>query len=365
VKREAAKAEPRPRNRRIGFWLLALAMFGTAALAIGIWLASSPTNPVGGEARPKSIDAPKTARFSPTRPVTRAEVETLRWEEVNQLLQAVAADPEEIERLAQLADNVDTPPAAYLRALLLILQQQPEQALSAFARLDEQSIPPDFLYAPYRLQASLHPGNPNPYLTPLRKSVAEGQVSALIQARVQALDGDLGEALRSYLRTDPASWTRYDLDSLQRIGTHQGLAPDLRRLVTGALASGRIQLALVAPLREVARSDSTPPNADEFKNRLRSEIEAGTPAGQIAVESAKRLINDRNLFLGRKYAELIAAHQSSEPVDLSTETVLLLFLSAVELKRQIEMDRWGQELKRRHPDVEVRDWVNEMTSAGR
>jgi hypothetical protein len=33
----------------------------------------------------------------------------------------------------------------------------------------------------------------------------------------------------------------------------------------------------------------------------------------------------------------------------------------VELKEQVEMDRWGQELKRRHGETEVRDWVNEMT----
>jgi hypothetical protein len=50
---------------------------------------------------------------------------------------------------------------------------------------------------------------------------------------------------------------------------------------------------------------------------------------------------------------------------LPTETVLLLFLSAVELKERVEMDRWGQELKRRHREVEVRDWVNETASAAR
>jgi hypothetical protein len=115
----------------------------------------------------------------------------------------------------------------------------------------------------------------------------------------------------------------------------------------------------------MARSGSTPPNVEAFKSQLRSEIEAETAAGRLAVASAQQLIRDRNLFLGRKYAELIATHRESEPVELSTETVLLLFLSAVELKEQIEMDRWGQELKRRHGEVEVKDWVNEMTATAR
>jgi hypothetical protein len=32
----------------------------------------------------------------------------------------------------------------------------------------------------------------------------------------------------------------------------------------------------------------------------------------------------------------------------------------VALNEQVEMDRWGLELTRRHGDAEVRDWVNEM-----
>jgi hypothetical protein len=29
------------------------------------------------------------------------------------------------------------------------------------------------------------------------------------------------------------------------------------------------------------------------------------------------------------------------------------------------MDRWGQELKRRHGEAEVQDWVNEMTGTAK
>ena len=237
--------------------------------------------------------------------------------------------------------------------------------MAAFAILEPKDIPPAFLYAPHRLQQTLRPGSPNPYLRALRKAIAEDKVSPLVQARVQASDGDLTEALRNYFRTDPGNWAHYDVESLRRIGTHQGLAPDLRRLIAGALASGRVPQPLVSPIQALASSGATPTDAGELERQLRHEIAAQTPGGKRAAESAKRLIRDRKLFVGRRYPELIAAHLDSDPIQLSTETVLLLFLSAVELKERIEMDRWGQELKRRHGEAEVRDWVNQTTGSAR
>ena len=363
MKREAVKERSPP--RRSNHWLLALGAACAISLAAGAWFISVHQSPSATQPRPETSSTTQRQRFSPGRSVTRADLGSLQWEEVNPLLQSVGTDTAEIRRLVQLAGEVASPAATYLSALLLILQREPDRASAAFASLDLQAIPPPFLYAPHRLQQSLHPDSPNPYLDPLRTAVAEGKVPALIQARVQAQDGDLGTALSSYLRTDPGSWTNYDLESLQRIGTHQGLATDVRKLIAGALGSGRVQPTLVTPLREVARNEAPLPEVEEFKRQLRREIEAKTPAGQVAVESVKRLIEDRNLFVGRKYAELIEAHREAEPIKLPTETVLLLFLSAVELKEQVEMDRWGQELKRRHGDAEVRDWVNEMTRSAR
>ena len=361
MKRETVKASvERQRGKP---WWPALGVAGAVAVGAGLWFYAAREGPVGEKPQTETSATAGTPRFAAQPPLTQAELQTLRWEEINQLLQTVGADAGEIERLIQLVDGVHIPPAIYLRALLLILQQTPEKALATFDTLDHQAIPPAFLYAPHRLQQTLHPDSPDPYLTELRTAVAEGKVPPLIRARVQAVDGKLREALGSYMRTDPGSWARYDLESLQRIGTHQGLATDLRKLIAGALASGRVQKTLVAPLREVARSEAAPPDVEDFKRQLRHEIEANTPAGQIAIASAKQLINDRKLFVGRKYAELIASHRESEPIKLSTETVLLLFLSAVELKEQIETDRWGQELKRRHRDAEVKDWVTEMTAS--
>ena len=343
--------------------MVALSIVGSITLAIAIWFFAFIQPPTEATPSPNAPGARDTGRFSPERPVTKSDLETLRWDEVNQLLQAVA--DEEIERLIRLSGDVNTPPATYLRGLLLILQREPELSLAAFGSLDPQAIPPSFLYAPHRLQQTLHPDGTDAYLVALRKATAEGKVPPLIGARVRALDGELTEALHSYLQTDPGRWAAYDLDSLQRIATHQGLATDLRKLIAGALSSGRVKPTLVAPLQELARQGAVTPEPEEFKRQIRREIEANTPAGRIAIESAKKLINDRKLFLTKKYTELIGAHRDADPIKLPTETVLLLFFSAVELREQIEMDRWGQELKRRHRDVEVRDWVNETMSSAR
>ena len=364
MKREVVKEPGRPARRRN--WLAVIAVIGAiAALGIGAWLFGSNRSHTQVTPSSSAAGEPDTGRFAPDRPVTRADLETLRWEQINPLLQAIAADKTELERLTRLAGEVDAPPAAYLRGLLLILQEKPETALSAFEHLDPEIIPASLLYAPHRLHRTLHPGRVDPYLVALRRAVADGNVPRLIGARVQSLDGELNAALDSYLQTDPGTWVAYDLDSLRRISAHQGLAADLRRLIAGALASGRVRPTLVAPLQELARQGRLQPDQQEFKEQLRREIEADTPAGRIAVESAKRLLNDRNLFLAQEHGRLVETHSDDDPMALPTETVLLLFLSSVELKEQVEMDRWGQELKRRHREIEVRDWVNETMSAAR
>jgi hypothetical protein len=366
VRREAVKEEAQPSPRRGNRRLIAFAIAGAIALgAGGVWWIVSPGGPRDTRPGPETSNTTQGPRFSAARTLTRLDLEALRWDEVDQLLESVGTDDAEIGRLAELTGDVDQPAATYLHGLLLMLQREPERALKAFGTLEPQAIPPTFLYAPHRLLRALHPASPDPYLDLLRTAVVEGKVPALIRARVKAGDGELGAALASYLRTDPASWTNYDLESLRKIASHQGFAGDLRKLIAGAMNSGRVQPALTAGLKQLATAEPAPADIEEFKRQLKREIKANTPAGQVAVESAKMLIKDRNLFVGRKYAELIESHRDTEPIKLPTETALLLFLSAVELKEQIEMDRWGQELKRRHGDVEVRDWVNEMTGSAR
>lgn len=329
-------------------------------LCVAIWLVYERLTAIPDTPPPAAAAGGDTGRFSRERPITREDLESLRWEEMNQLLRAAGADPKEIDRLIRLAQEVDTPLATYLRAMLLLASSQPEPALTAFGNLDPRVIPPALLYGPFRLHETLRPDDPNPYLPAIRQAVEEGSVPVLVQARIRARDGRLAESLASYLRTDPREWATHDLQILQGMGRNEGLAIDVRRLVAGALASGRVEPKLVPGLRTLVREGPAPADLETFERQLKQEIDAGTPAGKLALESARKLAVNRKLFLARNYRALLDAHRAADPVQLPTETALLLFMSAVALKEQVEMDRWGLELTRRHGDAEVRDWVNEM-----
>lgn len=349
-----------------GRWLLpllaAIIVAGGAAAYL-LLVEHSPVTPLPGS---DIAGLPTTqSRFTPGSSISDDDISSLRWEEVSQMASALPNDPSELERITRLAVGSKASPAIYLGALILFSQKKAEQALITWETLDPSIVPPTFLYAPYRLHQTLRPSDPNPYLPALRKAVSEGKVSALISARIQVRDGELAAALKNYLKTDPADWASYDLVTLQSIGNHEGLAADLSKMVAGALASGRVKSRLAPTLQRIARQPGTQPDLEAFKRNLQRAIDEKTPEGEAVIESAKRMLRDRKLFLSRHYKALLKLHLEDEPIELPTETALLLFLAAVDLKEQIEVDRWGQELKRRHNDPEVRDWVNEMTAAAR
>ena len=88
-------------------------------------------------------------------------------------------------------------------------------------------------------------------------------------------------------------------------------------------------------------------------------------AKDIAVTSITRVLKTRNHFVQGDYGTLVNQYKKAVPTMLSTETVLLLFLSAVWLGETLETDRWGEEIKRRHYTQEVIDWVTELKTSTR
>ena len=71
----------------------------------------------------------------------------------------------------------------------------------------------------------------------------------------------------------------------------------------------------------------------------------------------------RNLFLERRYDELLEGFGERAPTRVTTEMATILFLAALSEKRSPEIYRWGQELKRRHPDKDLAAWVSNLTSS--
>ena len=102
-----------------------------------------------------------------------------------------------------------------------------------------------------------------------------------------------------------------------------------------------------------------------MKRQLKEELIQNSSAAKIAVSSMNRLLETRKLFLQRDYKSLLAEYRDADPLVLPTESVMMLFLSAVELGDRLESDRWGQELKRRHPTQEVINWVTELKTSAR
>ena len=88
-------------------------------------------------------------------------------------------------------------------------------------------------------------------------------------------------------------------------------------------------------------------------------------AAKIAASSLAQVLETRKRFLQRDYKKILQQYQNANPMALPTETVLLLFLSAVEIRNSLEVDRWGQEIKRRHPTQEVIDWVIELKTSAK
>jgi len=242
-----------------------------------------------------------------------------------------------------------------------LLEDKPQPALSTFDRLTSAAIPPSFLYPPYRLQRHLKPQAVNHYLVQLRKAIAASKVSSLIQARVQAQEGEIYAALSSYMKTDPAQWMRYDVECLKMISRHSGLQADVRRMIAAAIKAGRIPGAIAKELLSGISLKIAAPDLQAFKRRLKGELKQNGDAAKIALKSVITLLETRKFFLQREYHLILKKYETTPPTALPTETVTLLFLSAVKRDSLLEMYRWGQEIKRRYPSKETVNWVNQLT----
>ncbi|MBW2478764.1 MAG: hypothetical protein JRF38_02145 [Deltaproteobacteria bacterium] len=289
----------------------------------------------------------------------------LKWQNLEKLTRDVGTSSDKLRRIIELTEDAQNPTALYLRGFVLMITNKPLQALKTFDRLDVKDMPAPFLYPPYRLQRQMRPEAPNRYLGALNRAIDAGNVSPLMTARVLAQEGDPYSALSNYLQTDPAQWVTYDVECIKEIGLHSGLSSEIRRMIVGALKSGRVSAKVEGPLGQVLAQENDPAEVRAFKRKLKEELIQGSSTGKVAVSSIKQLLETRKLFFQRDYPAIVDRYQDANPMALPDESVLLLFLSGVRLEDRLEMDRWGQEIKRRYPNQEVIDWVSELTTSAR
>jgi hypothetical protein len=281
------------------------------------------------------------------------------WAAVDGFLQK--PDSETLSKLdiTMLEARVGSTAGRYLLAFFSMLHERPDKALELFDSIPLEQIPDRYLYPPYRLQRSVRPHEPSRYVKPLRDASASSTISPLVQARFLSMEGNPQEALDAYLRTDPASWVSFDGGCLRKINQHAGLQQELRMMVSGALRSGRVKLTLAKKLRAIVTSNDGVERAAAFKAQLKQTLSKKGAASEMAFASAEAMLAARKNFLERRYDELLNRHRGSEPTAVTTETALLVFLSATALENASEIERWGHELKRRHPEREVEAWVGQ------
>jgi len=296
-------------------------------------------------------------------PFDAQQISTLDWQNLGDLMKKLGADAQKLRHLIKETPGAKNPAAIYLRGLLLLIDKKPKRSLAAFNMIEIKDIPPFFLYPPYRLHRHLNPREPNPYLDPLRKAIAAVEVSPLVKARVQIREGKPLSALSSYLQTDPARWVRYDIECLKTISNHPGFHSELRRMIAGALQSGRVEKPMAEALRRIVVLGTKKSEVREFKNRLKQELVQNSRIAKLFVASIAELLETRKLFLEREYKKILEIYHDANPIELPTETILLLFISAVQGNNRLEMDRWGQEIKRRYPFEGAVSWINELTAS--
>lgn len=355
-----------PKNRAIYFLLSGILLVGTF---LGLaFVSNSPFHPVS-QLRSQSLSAtPSPESVLNLTDSMKMSVEVLNeldWQNLDEMLRIVGKESEKIDQVIQISADAQNPAAMYLRGFALMVNNQPLQALTVFDQLSIRDIPSNFLYPVYRLHQQMQPGSVsfNRYLDTLKRAISSGSVSPLIAARVQAQDGDLYSALSNYLKTDPAQWVTYDVKCIRRISQHSGLFSEVLRMISGAVKSQRLSEKVEEPLRQLLTSEKDSEEVIELKRILEKELVKDSSSGKIAVSSIKQMLDTRSIFLQRDYQKILSKHQDTNPMMVSNESVLILFLSSVQLKNRLEMDRWGQELKRRFPNREVAAWVAELTTS--
>jgi hypothetical protein len=285
------------------------------------------------------------------------------WDDVDEFMRNPELRSLNAEQIPMLEAGAASVPGRYVLAFFSMLHERPQRALDVFDSIPVGEIPSRFLYAPYRLERTVRPFDSNRYLAPLRDAIAQNTIAPLIQARVLSIEGDPQAALSAYLRTDPVKWVQFDAECLRSVSQHAGLQRDIRMLIAGALRSGRVRRSVEKELREIALPDDNVKRVTAFKKHLKRVLQDGNAAGDIAMASAKRMLEARQQFLQRDYAGLVARYRDSNVTAVTTETTLLVFLSATALQNASEIERWGQEIKRRFPDRKVERWLGQWMTA--
>ena len=260
------------------------------------------------------------------------------------------------ERVLSLVATWDSPTAVYFKGALELASSRPAEALAHWSGLEWPTIPPDYLYTPWRLHRELHPGETVPFEEHLAVAVAERQVLPIVQARYHCQHTDYRASLEAYFQTDPAQWTTSDIQNFYRFQRFAPLARDSKLLLAGALRGDRVSAKIRGVVAEIERTGNGEAD-DDLKGRLLSALRANPELRQVAVDAAKYQLDLRKAFGEGRFSDVVKEGETLELESVTDETILLVYLSALVERNEEISEPWGQELRRRFPGEESEQWM--------
>lgn len=277
-------------------------------------------------------------------------VRAMRWEDIGPTAESCARH-DLTEPTLKASEGLSAPPVIYLRGLLKFTLNDTDGAAGEWAKIDVAVIPPDHLYAPWRLSSS-RKDPVNRYENALTKAVEENRASPLVRARFHSARSRWREALDAYLLTDPASWSTYEIRTFAAMKLHAPSAHDVEVLMAGALAGGNVPDGLKQDMARLIKSNPVP-DREALAGALRSDPAFAKAATKGLAESLAL----RQAFASNKFGDVVGKVRSADPLQSTDETVLLAFLSAARVKDLPVMETWAAELLRRAPNPKTREWI--------
>lgn len=281
----------------------------------------------------------------------------MRWEDIAPTLEATLRHGLSAEVL-QISAGVEAFPCRYLRGMIEMANSRPAQALAEWEKIPLDEIPVDALYAPWRLAGDF-PGV-NRYDAALVSAVRSGKTSPLVSARWHALVGDYLPALEAYLKSDPAQWTPHEVEQFRVMKLHSPVAPDVDRILAGALQGQRVPVSLRADLARIIKHKPVP------ESKKVAELLKKDPSfSAAAIQAASQQLDLRQAFAANRFSEVVEMTRPLDPSRASNEAVLLAFLAASKTGERQTANRWAEEWLRRNPGKETEIWIANIQANSR
>lgn len=347
---------PRENNVKTAPWTIGL--FALASLGAWVWYEFRPAG-MPAEAGSTS-DSVESAGTKPALALLGSDpriLESLKWPDVPEAAEYLAGRPVQSSRfLAETADS-PRPEVLYLRAALLLALERAPEAAAIFRSLAPALLPPELLYAPWRLLTEISPAEANPYAAPIVEAAKAGRLAPLPAARVLVSQGIFDKALASYLRTDPALWAPVDLEGFRLMLVDESSRNEAGTILLAAFKGGKLSPGMRSAAAGLLLRKGGPPPEE----KLRAFLENNPAAASAAAKAVASLLDDRKMFLEEKFCELVEKHRISKPESLIDESVILLTIASAAADKEA-FGRWSRELQRRFPQDEVTAWIKSLAS---